>query len=224
MTSNSQLDATTRAQIDALDLTPQPLIICDMDEVLLNFVIALEGHLDRNGFWLDKQSFALNGNIKYNGGHDPADTDQVRELIYTFFANETANMTLVPGAREALTTLADHAEIVFLTNMPDIYRDARLENLNGHGIYHPVVTNSGPKGPAAIEIARKAGEPVFFLDDTPGNIKSVKAALPEAHVIHFIADPDFASLVEKIDGISLRSSDWQETHKHIHSILDGSKG
>lgn len=215
-----QLDAATQEQIAALELRAQPLIICDVDEVLLNFVEALEQHLDRNGYWLDKQSFALNGNIKYLGGHDPADTDQVRHLIHSFFAEETGNMTPVDGAQEALEALAGHAEIVLLTNMPDRFRATRLENLTMHGIHHPVVTNSGPKGPAAIEISRKAGNPVFFLDDTPGNVKSVKAALPEAHVIHFIADPNFAELVENIEGISLRSSNWPETLDHILSVLD----
>ncbi len=220
MTGMDQLDRATREQIAALDLRSQPLIICDVDEVLLNFVEALEGHLDRNGFWLDKRSFALNGNIKYLGGHDPADTDQVRNLIYSFFAEETANLTPVVGAREALDTLAERAEIVLLTNMPDRFRAARLENLTGHGIHHPVVTNTGPKGPAVIEISRKSGNPVFFLDDTPGNVSSVKSAMPDAHIIHFIADPKFAELVEHIDGISLRSSNWPETLDYIVSVLD----
>ena len=220
MSSIDQLDTATREQIAALDLRAKPLIICDVDEVLLKFIESLEQYLDRNGYWLDKKSFALNGNIKHHGGHDPADTDKVRNLIYSFFAEETANLTLVDGACEALDALSGHAEIVLLTNMPDRFRDARLENLINHGIHHPVVTNIGPKGPAAIEISRKAGNPVFFLDDTPGNVKSVKTALPDAHIIHFIADSCFAELVENIDGVSLRSSDWPETLEHIVSLLE----
>ena len=52
--------------------------------------------------------------------------------------------------------LARAADVVLLTNLPHSAGDHRRENLAGHGLNFPVVTNSGPKGPAINDLAQPA--------------------------------------------------------------------
>ena len=54
------LTVTTERQIEALTLDPlRPLIVCDVDEVILHFLRGFEAYLNDNGLWLDPASFAL---------------------------------------------------------------------------------------------------------------------------------------------------------------------
>jgi hypothetical protein len=49
-----KVDTSTREQILQLELDPQrPLLLCDVDEVVVHFLRGLENWLDRNGLWLD---------------------------------------------------------------------------------------------------------------------------------------------------------------------------
>ncbi len=50
------------AQLDELDLdAATPLVISDADEVLIEFMVALERYLERNDMFFDWSSFALSG-------------------------------------------------------------------------------------------------------------------------------------------------------------------
>ena len=62
----SGLGESIRTQIDELSLdSNRPLLLCDADEVLFQFVRGLERHLETQGFHLDLISFSLFGNIKH---------------------------------------------------------------------------------------------------------------------------------------------------------------
>ncbi len=74
--------------------------------------------------------------------------------------------------------LAEHAQIVVLTNLPLAQREARQENLKQNGMDYPVIVGSGPKGPAVKWIAQNVDAPIFFLDDIFHNINSVADHAP----------------------------------------------
>jgi hypothetical protein len=142
-----KVDTSTREQILQLELDPQrPLLLCDVDEVVVHFLRGLENWLDRNGLWLDPASFALNGNIRHKSGNEPLAEDRIGPALMSFFEEETARLDMIDGAASALEKLSTHGDIVMLTNLPSRFRDARIANLRSHGIEFPVVTNSGPKG------------------------------------------------------------------------------
>ena len=61
------LHARTRAEIEALDIGRSPLIICDVDEVVLSFIGGFERHIGRHGHFLDPKSYALARNAKRRG-------------------------------------------------------------------------------------------------------------------------------------------------------------
>ncbi|MDP2618909.1 MAG: hypothetical protein Q8P46_01825 [Hyphomicrobiales bacterium] len=213
------MNLPTHATVDSLELDPRPLVICDVDEVVLQFVAAFERHIVRHGFRLDPRSFALFGNIKRGGDDSVADDAEVGNLLRSFFAAETSRMDLVPGALDALRALSERAQIVLLTNIHATHFKARLENLRAHGILYPVVANEGPKGPAVASICTLLAAPVFFIDDSPSNIRSVVREAPHAHVIHFMSDSRYLQLAEPIEGVRLRTGQWDEAQSFIETVI-----
>lgn len=209
----------THATIESLDLDPRPLVICDVDEVILQFVATFERHIGGHGFRLDPQSFALFGNIKRVDDGSVADDEAVGDLLRGFFAAESGRMDLVPGAPEALRALSERAQIVLLTNIHAAYFKARLENLRAHGVPYPVVANEGPKGPAVAGICASVLAPVFFIDDSPSNIRSVAREAPHAHIIHFMSDIRYLRLAEPIEGVRLRTGRWDEAQSFIETVI-----
>ncbi|MDR3496163.1 MAG: hypothetical protein P4L82_16310, partial [Ancalomicrobiaceae bacterium] len=195
MTSDGQIAAAIEA------LRPgRPLVVVDVDEVVCQFIGPLSAFLQLSGYWLDATSYGLTGNIKRAGTALAVPKTQVAELIQAFFDAEIGRQPLVPGAAAALARLATHAGIVLLTNAPHRLRQARLDNLARQGIEAPLITNDGQKGPVLAELAAAAGRPVAFIDDSPRNLASAAASLPDAVLVQFIADPTFLALAPAVPG------------------------
>ncbi|MBB4301510.1 hypothetical protein GGD81_000527 [Rhodobium orientis] len=205
----------TARQIEELDLKDGPLILCDVDEVALHFIAPFERHLLAHGFELVARSYGLNGNIVRQEDREPASREEVRELLLGFFDAETGNQQPVAGVAEALGELSQAAEVVMLTNIPERHRQLRSETLARHGMPYPVITNTGPKGPAARLLAERADGAVVFLDDSPSNIRSVGAFVDGASLVQFIADRRFFDLAGPIDGLSLKANDWPAARNFI---------
>lgn len=220
MTNEMTLDKATRKQIAALRFKRgRPLLVCDVDEVVLHFLRGLEDYLQECGCWLDPASFALNGNVKDLTTGEPVSTDRLRQLLLGFFADRSDSLDPIDGAADALDEMSRDAEIVMLTNMPMDFYDNRVRNLHRHGMPYPVVVNSGPKGPAVRALADQMDAPVIFIDDVPGNIISVRDTLPASKLVHFMQDHRFSLHVEPIEGVTLRSDNWRETRGHISGLL-----
>jgi hypothetical protein len=127
------------------------------------------------------------------------------------------------GAVESLQTLGNHANVVLLTNLPHHSAEARRENLRGHGLEFPVITNSGPKGPAVKALAEMVRGPVVFVDDSPSFIASAYEHAPRACLVHFLHDERFARHLKPADYVSLRTASWDEARPHIITELGGAK-
>ena len=213
------MNTHTHIEIKSLNIEPRPLIICDVDEVVVQFVAAFERYLADHGLRLDARSFTLFGNVKRSADNAQIEDAEVADHVRTFFAAEASRLDLVPGALEALNALRESAQIVLLTNIPNDYLEARLSNLRGHGLHDPVVTNQGPKGPAVASLAAAAAAPVLFLDDSPNNIRSVAREAPHVHIIHFMADRRYLRLAEPIEGVGLLTSDWAEAKSFVEATI-----
>lgn len=219
------LTDSVRSQIDEIELDPsRPLVICDADEVLFEFVRSLEHYLGTRDHYLDLQSFAITGNIKHRETHVPFPAEGMKDLLADFFATSTRDMTPVPGAAAALAALADQAQIVILTNMPEAHREDRLSALERHNMSYPVVANDGAKGAAAAALSERAGNPVFFLDDLPPNISSVRRGVPHATIIHFIGDIRLAKLLGPAPDCDHRIDDWVEAQRVIEETIARARG
>jgi len=206
----------TRKQIVTIRQNPdKPLIICDVDEVVLHFLRGLEEHLAENDLWLDPASFALNGNIKHLGTNTPVPNHEIGPLLHEFFVARVGSLDVIDGAASALELLSRSAEIIMLTNMPHDYKEARIINLAAHGMYYPVISNAGAKGPAVKALAHELSHPVIFLDDTPDNLHSVADTCPDVINIHFIQDIRFSIHLSEIERFSLRTDNWITAESHI---------
>lgn len=197
----------------------RPLLICDVDEVVVHFTRAFESYLAARDLWLDTSSFALNGNIRKKANDEPVAAGLVADMVDDFFAQHTAELDAIDGAITALHDLARDASVVMLTNLPHHARDKRIDNLQRHGLDFPVITNSGPKGPAIRHLADQTRETVVFVDDSPGFISSARQHAPEVHLIHFLHDDRFARHIEPFDFVSLRTGSWDEALPHIKNLI-----
>ena len=197
----------------------RPLIICDVDEVIVHFLRGLEAFLEENGLWLDPASFALNGNIRRRVGGDPLHASELGPILMRCFAAKTRHFELVDGARDTLEELSGAAQVVLLSNLPEEFAEDRRINLKAHGMEYPYFANEGPKGPAVKKMAQAIDAPVFFIDDSPSNLQSVAEHLPVAHIIHFMQDARFARHVGSFDYVSLRTDSWAEAKTHILGLI-----
>lgn len=172
----------------------RPLIISDCDEVLLHMVVPF-------GQWLDETqdvSFKLVGNdfahaIRDKQSGEPVEPAEIWRLLNLFFDNEMHRQSPIAGAVGAIRTLADHADVVILTNLADKHNAARREQLRGHGIDFPVFTNQGPKGPALQAILEKYNPSrAVFIDDLAQHHGSAAEHVPHIDRLHLCGEPSLA--------------------------------
>ena len=210
----------TKQQLGELVVPPhRPLVICDVDEVVVHFTRALEVFLRDRSMWLDTSSFAINGNVRQAGSNEPIADSIVGDLIDAFFDERTADLEPIEDAVSSLNTLSNAATVVLLTNLPHHARDKRIANMKSLGVRYPVVTNSGPKGPAIAHLAAQTKKPVVFVDDSPGFIKSARERAPDVHLVHFLQDERFARHLEPFPFVSLTTGRWTEALPHIVNLL-----
>ena len=213
------ISETTLVQLADLSLTGRPLVICDVDEVVVHFTRDFEAFLGARELWLDTASFALNGNVRRKPGGEPVPNCDVADLIEAFFVERTLHMEPIEGAIDALLHISEAADVVMLTNLPHTSGEDRRRNLASHGLPFPVVTNSGPKGPAIRQLAARAKAPTVFVDDSPSFIVSAYEHAPHVHLVHFLHDERFARHIEPFDYLSLRTGSWTEARPHILEIV-----
>ncbi len=210
----------TREQLAGLQIAPtRPLVICDVDDVVVHFLRAFEARLDREGLRFDAQSFALHGNIKDKITNRIIEAGTIATLIDDFFDSETQHLEAIAGAVQSLLYLSRDCTVVMLTNLPHHAREKRIHNLRNHGLEFPVVTNAGPKGPAIRHLAAQTTGPVVFVDDSPNFIQSARDHAPHVHLVHFLHDQRFAKVIDPFDYVSLNASTWPEMQAHIETLL-----
>lgn len=195
----------------------KPLLITDCDEVLLHMV----RHF---GTWLDEAhaiDFTPNGgdfatSMRHRADQAPVEREQMWTLLDGFFPDQMDRQTLVPHAREALAALAEHADIIVLTNLGDHCRDHRIAQLATHGIAHRVECNQGGKGAPVAKLVAEMGAPVtVFVDDLAVHHESVAKHAPHVHRLHMVAEPSLAPNVPPAPHAHARIDDWREARGWI---------
>lgn len=206
--------------VDDLKLAPdRPLVICDADEVLVQFLVGLERFLLRNNRKLMLKSFAIHGNVVDASTGETITHDEVTRLLKEFFQRDTHQLDPVPGAAAALNALASRAQIVILSNLPETARETRRAHLASHGMDYPVIAGSGPKGPIVREIVHGIKSPVVFIDDLPPHLTSVAQETPQVHRLHFVADRRLARMIEPARDAHRRIDDWPNARTWIESVI-----
>jgi hypothetical protein len=192
-------------------VTGRPLLVTDCDEVLLHMVSHFAdwvGEAHDLSFDLSAPGFrdALRGP---DGA--PVAAERVWPLLDEFFSGEMHRQNVVPGAVEALARIADHADIVVLTNIGDEYEAGRVEQLERFDIRHRVLCNRGGKGRPVLELIEAMGpSATVFVDDLAVHHESVATHAPQVWRLHMIAEPRLAAHTPPAPHAHARIDDWGE--------------
>lgn len=201
-------DPETARQIAALSLDTRPLLVLDVDDVLLEFIRPFIQYLDSKGYALNFDSFRLHGNIRHIQTSELAANEIVSDMIASFFDEQAMWQTVTDGAGAALAGFGDAVEIVLLTAMPHRHRDHRLQHLKNIGLPYPLVTTESAKGPALASLRGDSGRPIAFVDDMPHNLSSARKALPDAHLFSYMAMPALRKLLPPVAEDVVAVDDW----------------
>lgn len=213
------LSAGVREDLGALRLDPgRPLIAVDADEVLVAFAGPLGDWLGTQGVVMRLTTYRLEGSMRR--GAAVLDKAECLDLIDRFFAEAVGSQPALDGAADALARLSARAQVVILTNVPRPARAARIANLAGHGIDYPLVANEGPKGAALAWLAaRTAG--IAFVDDSPHQIASAAAHVPQGLHIHFTGSPLVQAILPPAPEAHHVARDWAEAEAQLRAGLQG---
>jgi hypothetical protein len=191
----------------------RPLVISDCDEVLLHMIAPFSE-------WLGETQdidFNLAGNefhkaMTRRSSGERVETAEVWPLLNLFFDGEMHRQTPISGSVSGIAALAEHADVVVLTNLLDHRQENRKRQLADHGIHARVFTNQGPKGPALKAIVDEyAPSRVVFIDDLAQHHGSVAEVLPHVSRLHLCGEPAIAPHIEcahKAGHAHARIDDW----------------
>lgn len=214
-------------RIEALAQSDRPLIVCDIDEVVLEFVAPFMAFLESHGHELRPNSFRLTGNIFDRRTGEAAEKQIVATFLESFFAEHDDWQIPAEGALTALTGMeaAHGADIVYLTAMPPRHHARRRALLDAHGFRHPMIATEDAKGEAVAHLLRRRPErPVVFIDDLPPNHVSVLEAAPDALALHLMAfRPLRPHLPEMPAGVA-SVEDWPAAARAVGEYLEKRSG
>ncbi len=198
----------------------RPLIISDCDGVLLEFVDPFVAYLKtEHDLTLKLDSFALTGNVRFATG-EPVAAEAFPALLDGFFMTHMPTQMPVPGAVDALASLAEHCDIVVLTNIADHHAVARTAELARLGMPYRVIGNHGPKGgPIKTLIDEFQPSAAVFIDDLPPHHSSAKKHVPRIHCLHMVAEVPLRTLIPAASDADARIDDWPEALTHIRKFL-----
>lgn len=213
------IDPETLRQIETLKRDPRPLLVVDVDEVVLEFVAPFASFLDGRELDLGLEKFALHGNIVSRGDGAVVDDAEVSSLIDEFWGEQADWQQLARGADEALARLAGRVEIVLLTAMPHAYRTHRQKHLAKLGLPYPVLTTEMAKGPAVRRLRGEEARPLAFVDDILRNHLSVLAEVPDAACFQLMAHEGLRRLLPSVPAGVTAVADWDEALPLIGAAL-----
>ena len=200
----------------------RPLIISDCDGVLLEFVAPFVAYLDSvHDMTLKLDTFALTGNVRHRDGRVVA-AAAFPPLLDGFFTTHMPSQMPVAGAADSLAALAQHCDVVVLTNIADHHAMRRTDELARLGMPYHVIGNQGAKG-GAIRTLLDEFQPsaAVFIDDLPPNHSSAKAFAPDMHCVHMVAEPPLRGLIPAAPEADARIDDWHLALPHIQTLLKG---
>jgi len=206
-------------RLEALGLSiDRPLVLVDVDEVLGLFMQGFGDFLVGRGLEMRIDRFALFQNIYRPGATEHLEIEEGRKLYDAFFGGHCHEIEPAPGAIEALNRLARSAEIAILSNAPAEAERLRTAWLRKHGMPHPLILNSGPKGPIAAGLVAQTSHGTAFVDDLLPNLDSVADHSPKTATFQHVADLRLRPYAPRSDRHP-RIDDWAELGEAIEAAI-----
>ncbi|MEO9338989.1 hypothetical protein ABFT80_16350 [Mesorhizobium sp. SB112] len=212
-------DPETARQIAELAQDTRPLLVLDVDEVVLEFVRPLMGFLNSQNLELKTDTFRLDGNIVELGTTKAVESERVSELIHDFFVVQAEWQEQLEDAADSIAEIARGAEIVLLTAMPHRHRETRRAHLDRLGFHYPLLTTERAKGPALRALRGKTKRPIAFVDDTPHNLVSARANLSDAHLFHMMAFEELRPVLPPLPDDIIMLANWRDATPKIAASL-----
>jgi hypothetical protein len=199
----------------------RPLLITDCDEVLLHMVSHFRAWLgEAHGVDFDLSEGDYSRAVRHRETGEPLPREETWPLLNGFFETEMHRQTQVPHAREALTELAEIADVVVLTNLLDAHQERRIAQLEAVGIPHRVLCNQGGKGTPVAQLLDEYGpSAAVFVDDLALHHLSVEKAAPQVFRLHMVAEPELAAVMPPAPCAHARIDDWAEATGWIRDRL-----
>lgn len=198
-------------------LRDRPLIVCDVDDVVLQFATPFESFLQTRGHRLLPRSFKLTGNIVNGSDESVVEAPAVKALIDDFFTEQERWQTPFADAVESLHALGADADLIFLTAMPPRHAEVRRRLLDQLTLDFPMIATEEAKGPMVAALHAERSLPLAFVDDMVHNLHSVGAHVPDCLLIYlpppleiFQFAPDPPETVQRVDN-------WSEAARVIRS-------
>lgn len=212
------MQPSTYPKINISDINQdKPLIVCDADEVIFDFMNSFERYLNSINLYFNWASYALEGNI-LNDKKKAIDKNHINEIINNFFKTNTVDMKLVKGAKQSLNKLSKYFNIIILSNIPFKFYEKRKSALNKHNLNFPFYANKGPKGKTIKYIAKIFKKDIWFIDDSPYQIKSVKIEEKRINTILFVGNSKLEALIKKKNISDYFSNAWKDNLKTILNL------
>ena len=213
-------DPETARQIEELAADDRPLLVLDVDDVVLEFIKPFPHYLKSRGFGLTLASFRLTGNIAETASGRLIEQPEVTALLGDFFDAQADWQSIADGAADALAMLGRSAEIVMLTAMPHKHRAVRRAHLDALGLDYPLLTTEMAKGPAIAKLRGAKGRRVAFVDDQPSNLVSARNSVADAHLFHLMADNSLRAFLPPTPQDIISVENWREAAPRIAAALE----
>jgi hypothetical protein len=202
---------------DEIRLGDRPLVVSDIDEVVLEFLSPFRAFLESRDHVLVPRSFRLTGNIVHRTTEQAASADAVKDMLDTFYATQDRWQTPAVGAVETLRDLSTEADIIFLTAMPPRHAAARRARLDRLDLPYPLLASEDPKGPIVERLHGGRELPVVFIDDIARNLQSVQEHAPSCLLINLMANAEFRALAPAPDTCVHIAADWADAASAIRA-------
>jgi hypothetical protein len=200
-----------------LSASTRPLVICDIDEVVLEFLDPFHEYLQTVSYRLHPDSYRLTGNIRSIADGAPATQEMIREFEESFFAAQDIWQRPARDAKLVLDSLGTQADIIFLTAMPPRHQTVRRTLLDSLDIRFPMIATEEAKGPIAAQLIGTRGIRSAFIDDIHTNHHSVRANAPDCKLISLAANETFRALAPHPGDDVVMARDWQHAGELIRS-------
>ncbi|AWI56717.1 hypothetical protein [Sinorhizobium fredii] len=196
-------------------LRQRPLIVADIDEVVLEFLTPFTAFLEAREHTLLPRSFRLTGNIIERRNGAAISDAATKALLGAFYAEQDRWQTPASDVIETLAELSGDADIVFLTAMPPSHAAVRRALLDTLGLSYPLLASEEPKGPLVKQLHGGRDLPLVFVDDILRNLRSVREEVPACLLINLMANADFRALAPPPDAGMYIATGWPEAAKLI---------
>ena len=197
----------------------RPLIVCDIDEVVLEFLTPFQSFLLAQDKELRANSFALHGNIFDLNSNTAVENQKVSSLIEDFFADQLNWQMLLPDVDLVLKELSQDMDVIFLTAMPPHHFEKRKTLLEQFELTFPLIATEDAKGPILKDANALVDDHVFFIDDMIYNHHSVAEHAPDTHHISIMGNQEFKAIAPDLDDYIYDAENWADLKNHIQSKI-----